>query len=111
MSASSPYSSLKRKSPKDVRQDLARLRKAENTVYTYIKKPIRSTAIKVIKIEIFDADKIDNSEQMCKCNAELCVQYAVKNILSDEVYHSTKDLIDKVATPLSRDTCNGYTIL
>lgn len=67
---------------------------------------------KIIKIEIFDADKIDSSDQnMCKCEAELCAQYAVKNVLLDEVYNLTKDIIDKIAIPLSMDSCNGYTML
>lgn len=63
-------------------------------------KPAYGGASKIIKIEISDANKVDSSEQMCKCDAELYVQYAVKNILLYEVYNLTKDEIDKITLPL-----------
>lgn len=49
-------------------------------LYSYIKKPNRGVATKIIRIEIFDADKFDHSDQICKCEVGLCAQYSVKRL-------------------------------
>ncbi|XP_047985639.1 uncharacterized protein LOC125242407 [Leguminivora glycinivorella] len=80
-------------------------------VYSFIKKPHRNGGTKVIKIEIYDSNKLnENFEHICKCNAELCAQYVVKNTLLDQVYELTRRVIDKIDEGLSSDTPHGYTI-
>lgn len=48
---------------------------------------------------------------MCNCNAELCAQHVVKNMLLDNVYEATRDVLDKIEAAMSADSSNNYTIL
>lgn len=106
-----PCTSQKRPSS-EKRLNLGLKRRAESsTVYSFIKKPHRDGAKKVIKIEIYDSEKINTGEEMCKCNAEICAQYVVKSTLLDNVYEATRNLIEKIESEITSDTCNGYTML
>lgn len=77
--------------------NLARKRsKTDQTFYQFIKKPV-SRGTKIIKIEIYDTDSFQKSEQpMCNCEADVCVQHVVKTILYDDIYTSTRELIAKI---------------
>ncbi|RVE52646.1 hypothetical protein evm_002765 [Chilo suppressalis] len=55
-----------------------------STIYSYIKRP--SQGSKVIRIEMYDADKIPEDGNNCKCQAELCVQHVVTNYFMDNIY-------------------------
>lgn len=81
-------------SPEQKTLGLARKRpKTEQTFFQYIKKPIMRRR-KIIKIEIYDTDSFTKSEQsMCNCEANVCVQHVVKDILFDQIYSSTRKLI------------------
>uniref|UniRef100_A0A1E1VYT9 Uncharacterized protein n=1 Tax=Pectinophora gossypiella TaxID=13191 RepID=A0A1E1VYT9_PECGO len=97
----------------DNRHDSSRKRPKNNTaLYSFMKKPTRRGGLKIIRIEIYDADKIENAVEhsMCKCDAELCVQHVVKNILLDDVYKGTRDVINKIEESLASDSYNGYTL-
>lgn len=89
---------------------LGRKRKSENCVYAYIKKPYRNIAKKLIKIEIIDGDKLDDCDQICRCDAELCAQYVVKNVVVDDIYQSVRNVINRIEETLSADSHNGYTL-
>lgn len=70
--------------------------KTDQTYYQYIKKPV-SRGMKIIKIEIYDTDNFQKSEQsICNCQADVCVQHVVKTILYDDIYTSTRELIAKI---------------
>lgn len=79
---------------------LSRKRTGEPTVLSYIKKPVKRP-VKIIRIEIYDADTLQKSEQsVCNCEAEVCVQYVVNGVLYDEIYGATKDVINKIQDSL-----------
>lgn len=53
---------------------------------------------------------MDNSE-ICKCKAEVCAQYVVKNIILDNVYDATRSVLEKIEGSISGNTSHGYTML
>lgn len=69
----------------------------ENAVYSFLKKAVKG-GTKVIRIEVYDADKLkfDEVEQLCNCNAEICIQHVVKNTYNDDVYIAVKEVIAKI---------------
>lgn len=74
--------------------------RTDNIVFSFIKKPIiRGT--KIIRIEIYDPDNFQKSDQStCNCEAEICVQHVVKSVLFDDIYKGTKDIINKIQDEL-----------
>lgn len=83
-----------------------RKRKSTN-LYNYIKQTAKGT--KVIRIEVYNAEQFENSEDsVCRCAAEICVQHVVKNALFDDVYTKTKDLIGKIQEKMEAESTGWY---
>lgn len=68
----------------------------ENMQYSFIKMPSKGS--KIIRIELYEIDKLKNTDEplICKCNAELCVQYVVRNMYSDDVYKTYREIINLI---------------
>lgn len=76
-------------------------RKKSPAIFSYVKKLTRGPNTiggKVIRIEIYDAEKFSDSESsQCKCDADLCIQHVVKNTCMDNIYNSVKDIVVKIS--------------
>lgn len=75
-----------------------KISKNKRIIYSYIKKPITRPS-KIIRIQIFDAENFEQKDSsMCNhyCEAEVCAQHVVKNIILDDIFSSTKELINKI---------------
>lgn len=57
---------------------------------------------KIIKLEIYDAEQF-NSEEICKCTAEICCQHIVQNIFKDEIYKAAREIIDKLTEQICKE--------
>lgn len=55
-------------------------------------KTVSTGGTKVIRIEIYDANQFE-SNSMCQCSAEICVQHIVKSIYTDNIYLRIKDML------------------
>lgn len=80
-------------------------KKTENQIlHSYIKRPKHGT--KIVRLEIYDVDKIDNiqSRVFCECNAEVCMQYVVDNdnMYFDEIYNAVKSLMSKIQNSMEK---------
>lgn len=80
-----------------------RKRNDEEQLFSFVKKPSRG--FKVIKIEVYDADKFRKLDKgLCDCDAEICVQYVAKSSMGDDIYKCTKDLIDQINENIQTST-------
>lgn len=70
-----------------------RKRPRNSAHYSYVKT--LNKGLKVIRIEIFDANQFEN--KICNCNAEMCVQHVVSNTLHDDIYKSIRIIITKIS--------------
>lgn len=78
-----------------------RKRKADEVLYSYIKKPCKGPQSKLIRLQIFDVDEIKNIENLkCHCEASVCAQHIVDYTFSDDVYKCAKDLLHKMCKKL-----------
>ncbi|XP_045761264.1 uncharacterized protein LOC123864684 [Maniola jurtina] len=75
-------------------------KKKTSVMYSYIKVP--RNGAKIIRLEIFDAEKLRNT-MLCECDANVCVQYVVdsENLLFDEIYNGAHNLIAKIQRNMS----------
>lgn len=57
---------------------------------------------KIVRLEVYDAEKLRNT-MFCECDANVCVQYVVdnENLLFDEIYNGTFNLINKIQRSMS----------
>ncbi|CAH0717053.1 unnamed protein product, partial [Brenthis ino] len=71
-----------------------------NTLYSYMKIPSKGT--KIIRIQIYDVEQLQNNEdKVCKCNANLCIQHVVQNLFRDDIYRDVTKIITQMKEQLS----------
>lgn len=83
-------------------------RKKEATYYSHVKIPMKGH--KIIKLEIYDAEKMEG-DNLCKCDAEICCQHVVKNLFLDEIYRSAQNLISKMTESIASENETRNTFL
>lgn len=77
-------------------------KKDHETSYFCIKTSKRGS--KIIRIEIYDAEIFENSQnKTCNCDANICMQYVVdSDIFYDDIYNSTKNLMTKMQKSMEK---------
>lgn len=77
--------------------DILRKRHGSDVLYSFIKRPSKGPQTKLIRLQIFDFDEMNNSVNIkCNCTASICGQYIVEYTFSDEVYKCAQDLLNKM---------------